>query len=61
MFITTSEFSREAEDYVSRIDSKIVQIDGRKLAALMFEHDVGVTKVGTYELKRIDGDYFEEA
>lgn len=59
VFITTSEFSREAEDYVSRIDSKIVLIDGRKLAALMFEHDVGVTKVGTYELKRIDGDYFE--
>lgn len=61
VFITTSEFSREAEDYVSRIDNKIVLIDGRKLAALMFEHDVGVTKVGTYELKRIDGDYFEGA
>lgn len=61
VFITTSEFSREAEDYVSRIDSKIVLIDGRKLAGLMFEHDVGVTRVGTYELKRIDGDYFEGA
>lgn len=59
VFITTSEFSREAEDYVSRIDSKIVLIDGRKLASFMFEHNVGVTKIGTYELKRIDGDYFE--
>lgn len=59
VFITTSEFSREAEEYVSRIDSKIVLIDGTKLAQLMFEHDVGVTKVGTYDLKRIDGDYFE--
>ncbi len=60
VFITTSDFSREAADYVSRIDSKIVLIDGQKLVSLMFEHSVGVTRVGTYELKRIDGDYFEE-
>ncbi len=59
VFITTSDFSREASDYVSRIDSKIVLIDGSKLAALMFEHDVGVTRIGTYELKRVDGDYFD--
>lgn len=61
VFITTSEFSREAEDYVNRIESKIVLIDGRKLAELMFEHDIGVTRVETYELKRIDGDYFESS
>ena len=61
VFITTSEFSKDAVDYVSRIDSKIVLIDGQKLAALMFEHGVGVTKIGTYELKRIDGDYFDGA
>lgn len=59
VFITTSDFSQEAEDYVSRIDSKIVLIDGRKLAALMFEHGVGVTRVETFEVKQIDGDFFD--
>jgi restriction system protein len=32
VFITTSYFTKEAEDYVTRIDSKIVLIDGETLA-----------------------------
>lgn len=59
IFITTSEFSREAQDYVSRIDSKIVLIDGKSLARLMIDFNVGVTSVATYEVKKIDSDYFE--
>ncbi|MGD8466559.1 MAG: restriction endonuclease [Anaerolineae bacterium] len=58
VFITTSEFSRAARDYVSRIDSKIVLIDGETLAQLMVDFDIGVTKVAEYELKRVDSDYF---
>jgi restriction system protein len=39
---------------------KIVLIDGQELARLMIRHGVGVNTVATYELKRIDSDYFTE-
>ena len=58
VFITTSDFSRAAREYVSRIDSKIVLIDGHTLAQLMIDFGIGVTGVATYELKRADMDYF---
>jgi restriction system protein len=58
VFITTSDFSRAAREYVSRIDSKIVLIDGYTLAQLMIDFGIGVTGVATYELKRVDMDYF---
>lgn len=60
IFITTSDFSREAEDYPSRIDSKIVLINGHQLAQLMIDHNVGVSSVATYEIKKLDSDYFTE-
>ncbi|MDZ7314763.1 MAG: restriction endonuclease [candidate division KSB1 bacterium] len=60
IFITTSSFTQDALDYVARIDSKIVLIDGDMLAQLMIDHNVGVTTVASYELKRIDSDYFTE-
>lgn len=60
IFITTSTFSQDALDYVSRIDSKIVLIDGSRLAQLMIDYNVGVTLVSLYELKRVDSDYFTE-
>jgi len=59
IFITTSRFSKEAENYASRIDSpKVVLINGTKLAELMIEHDVGVLKVASYNVKKIDLDLF---
>lgn len=61
IFITTSTFTRDAEEYAQRIGTRIVLIDGRRLAALMFEHDVGVSPRRTYVVKDIDGDYFEES
>lgn len=61
VFITTSQFSAEARDFVSRIDTKIVLIDGKTLVRLMFDYGLGVSTVKTYEIKRIDSDYFEEA
>jgi restriction system protein len=60
IFITTSDFSKEANDFVAKIESKIVLIDGRQLAQFMIDHNIGVTPVTTYEIKRIDSDYFIE-
>lgn len=60
LFITTATFSSEAQDYVSRIDAKVVLIDGETLAQLMIDHNVGVSTIATYELKKIDSDYFTE-
>ncbi|MCP9465295.1 MAG: restriction endonuclease [Nitrospira sp.] len=60
IFITTSSFTREAQDYVAKINSKIVLIDGEQLCQLMIDHNVGVTPVVSYETKKIDGDYFLE-
>lgn len=58
VFITTSSFSQEAVRYVSTIEARIVLIDGKRLAELMIDYDVGVTPVTTYQLKRVDSDYF---
>ena len=58
IFITTSGFSQEALDYVSGIDYRIVLIDGKRLTDLMIDYDIGVTGSVTYQLKRIDSDYF---
>jgi len=60
IFITTSNFSNEAIDYVNNIENKIVLINGEKLAQLMYDHDIGVIKEDTYEIKKIDLDYFPE-
>lgn len=60
IFITTSDFSRSCEEYVSSIDSKIILIDGQHLAQLMIDFNVGVSTEAIYELKRVDADYFAE-
>jgi len=60
IFITTADFSKNAIDYVKNIDSKIILIDGQRLSELMIEHNVGVSPVASYEIKKIDTDYFIE-
>jgi len=60
VLITTSQFSPEAKDYVSRIEKKIVLIDGEELAKLMIDHGIGVATDAVYEIKRLDTDYFGE-
>lgn len=60
VFITTSRFSKEALDYVSRIDPKVVLIDGTDLVQLMIDHGVGVSTAAAYEVKRVDTDFFIE-
>ncbi len=59
VFITTSNFSREAEEYANIITSKIILINGEQLATLMVDHNVGVSPISAFEIKRIDSDYFE--
>ena len=58
IFLTTSRFSKEARDYAQNIDTKVVLIDGKRLADLMIDHGVGVTTRTNYELKELDSDYF---
>ena len=58
IFITTSRFSDDAIKYATGLDAKVILIDGKKLADLMIDYNVGVTEVTSYQLKRIDSDYF---
>ena len=61
--ITTSGFYSTAQTYISAIDSrdsKVILIDGKQLAEYMIEHNVGVSTAKTYEIKRVDSDYFAE-
>lgn len=61
IFITTTTFSKDASEYASNIDTKVVLIDGNRLADLMIDYGVGVTTRTRYELKELDTDYFGEA
>ena len=60
VLITTSQFSQDARDYVTRIEKKIVLIDGELLAQLMIDHNIGVAEVASYVVKKADLDYFGE-
>jgi len=60
VFITTSFFSKDAIDFVKTIQHKVILIDGDTLSQYMVDYDLGVTKVISYDIKRIDSDYFVE-
>lgn len=60
IFITTSSFTKDALEFVPRNETKIVLIDGYKLAQLMIDYNLGVATQQVYEIKKIDSDYFEE-
>ncbi|MCA1622294.1 MAG: restriction endonuclease [Acidobacteria bacterium] len=60
VFITTSDFTREARDYVKTISSNIILIDGEELAELMIDYNVGASNATVYEIKKVDSDYFIE-
>ncbi|MYA99271.1 restriction endonuclease, partial [Candidatus Poribacteria bacterium] len=61
IFITTSDFTISAITYVERIASNIILIDGDQLVELMIDYDVGVSSIETFEIKRVDSDYFDES
>lgn len=60
VFITASSFTKEALDYNPMNDTKVIRIDGMKLANLMIEYNLGVAQLHCYELKKLDNDYFDE-
>ena len=60
VFITTSDFNPAAKDFAERSSKSIILIDGNQLAQYMIDHNVGVSIEKTYEIKRVDSDYFAE-
>lgn len=60
VFITTSDFTKEAKDYVKTISSNIILVNGEELAELMIDFNVGASVGTIYEIKKIDSDYFLE-
>lgn len=60
VFITTSEFSKDAHDYVKNLDISVILIDGNKLTKYMVENELGVTLKQNFKIYSIDNDYFEE-
>lgn len=59
VFITTSDYTKDARAFADAIDTKIVLLDGNDLADLMIDFNVGVSPKAVYETKVIDSDYFE--
>jgi restriction system protein len=53
-------FQRKLKNFISKIDTKIILIDGQELVELMIDHNIGVSVVRSVEMKKIDSDYFEE-
>jgi restriction endonuclease Mrr len=51
----------DALAYVKQIEKRIVLVDGQQLAMYMIQHNVGVTVEATYEVKKMDLDYFGES
>jgi len=60
IFITTSDFPKSAIEFVNQIEHKLILIDGQKLGEYMIEFNVGVSTQRSYQIKRLDSDYFEE-
>jgi restriction system protein len=60
VFITTSNFTSAARSYVDKVEFKISLIDGQRLAELMIDFGVGVSLSHSYDIKKLDSDFFEE-
>jgi restriction system protein len=61
VFITTSSFSKNAREYASNVGTNVILIDGNQLAQLMIDFNVGVSSVASYEIKKLDSDYFTDS
>jgi restriction system protein len=60
IFITTSNFTKEAREYAQNLEAKLILIDGERLADLMIQYGLGVSTTMVYEIKKVDSDYFNE-
>ena len=61
LFVTTSHFTRSGKAFIAAVSSRIVLIDGDRLSSLLIRNNVGVRIHETYEIKRIDEDFFKNA
>ena len=60
IFITTSEFSKDAFEKIKDSSKNVITINGNKLTDLMLQYSVGVRNEKIHNIPRIDEDYFEE-
>lgn len=62
VFITTSKFTKSAIEYVANLSSttKIVLINGQKLAEYIYEYDLGMQTEKVIKIKKLDGDFWDE-
>jgi len=60
VYITRGKFTDDAVRYADSIDPKVILVDGITLASMMIDHGLGTTTTATYEIKRVDSDYFVE-
>lgn len=60
VFVTTSTFSKQAQDYAKGLQHRVILIDGYRLTELMIEFNVGVRLSRTIEVKKLDEDFFDE-
>lgn len=60
VFITTSSFTKDALKYTETITHKIILINGEMLTQLMIENEIGVLKIASYDIQKINTDYFDE-
>lgn len=58
VFFTTSSFTREATEFAASVE-RVVLVDGRRLAELMVEHEIGVSLKPLFR-PELDSDYFDE-
>jgi len=58
VFITTSSFSSNVEDYLKSVQQRVVTIDGEQLVKLMLENGVGVRLESSYQVFKVDEDFF---
>jgi len=59
VFITSSKFTQNAKDYAQSIPTRVILVDGNRLAELMIKYRVGVQIKQTYDIVELDEDFFE--
>lgn len=59
VFITSSNFTANAVSYAQGIPTRIILINGQRLASLMIKYRVGVQTRQTYDVVELDEDFFE--
>lgn len=60
VFITTSDFTSGARDFANTVHTRIILINGPRLADLMIRYNVGVQAKKTYSIPEVDEDFFED-